>query len=358
MKHLALLLISLAFLTVTTTAQQKKYIASSITTEAKTHFYADEIASNVLVDPGYRVWGLSVFKWSDNKYHGYYSRWPKDKGHNAWMTHCEIAHAVADQPEGPFIYKETVLSSKNSTGWDLINAHNPYVCLANNKICLYYISNDIRQLLTTNKEDATAIDDTWIKNNRPHFRNLQRIGVAIADHPSGPFLRSKNVVAKPEGLIKNITVNPAVIYHDGKYLMILKGDDVNKQKTFRIQVIGQSKFPEGPFTFNKQAVFDQIQTEDACFWYNQISKEFSMVCHVMGKPNLAFFTSKDCNSWQASEQAIFMKKEIKLNDGTIWKPKRVERPFVLTNDKGVPMMIYVAISDNDINGNIAIPIEY
>lgn len=27
-----------------------------------------------------------------------------------WLGHCEIAHAVADQPEGPYKYVSTVLS--------------------------------------------------------------------------------------------------------------------------------------------------------------------------------------------------------------------------------------------------------
>jgi|GEM_PF-3469895 hypothetical protein len=29
-----------------------------------------------------------------------------------------------------------------------------------------------------------------------------------------------------------------------------------------------------------------------------------------------------------------MNKEILLDDGTIWKPKRFERPFVLTDEQG------------------------
>ena len=52
-----------------------------------------------------------------------------------------------------------------------------------------------------------------------------------------------------------------------------------------------------------------------------------------------------------------MKKYFKLKDGTIWKPERVERPFVLTNEKGQPIMVYVAVADKNVNGNIAIPIH-
>ena len=51
-----------------------------------------------------------------------------------------------------------------------------------------------------------------------------------------------------------------------------------------------------------------------------------------------------------------MKKSIPLDDGTDWKPPRLERPFVLTDEKGTPVMIYVAIMDKGGSRNIAIPL--
>ena len=77
----------------------------------------------------------------------------------------------------------------------------------------------------------------------------------------------------------------------------------------------------------------------------------------MKKPNLALFNSENGTDWQLDERSVFMKKEFTLSDGTKWKPERVERPFVLTNDKGQPIMLYVAVADKNVNGNIAIPIK-
>ena len=53
-----------------------------------------------------------------------------------------------------------------------------------------------------------------------------------------------------------------------------------------------------------------------------------------------------------------MKKQFRLEDGSLWKPDRVERPFILTNDSGKPIMLYLAIADKDINGNIAIKLDH
>jgi hypothetical protein len=46
-----------------------------------------------------------------------------------------------------------------------------------------------------------------------------------------------------------------------------------------------------------------------------------------------------------------------VTDGTVWKPSRVERPFVLTDELGRPRMIYVAVLDGNRQGNIALTLK-
>lgn len=327
-----------------------------ISPETVASFQNNIKTKQVLVEPDNFVWGLSVVKW-EGKYHAYYSRWNKEQEHKGWMTHCEIAHAVSDNPEGPFEFVNVVLEEKKMTGWDVNNSHNPYAVIAEGKICLYYIANDIKSLLK--KDNITYPTDDWLNENRTEIRDSQRIGVAVADNPAGPFVRSENVVVEPDNTkFKKIAVNPAVIYKDNQYLMIMKGDDLNYDEPFRIQLVGSSKKPEGPFNFKKKPVYAAAQTEDACMWFDQVMNKYYMVCHVMGKSELALFNSENGFDWQQDERSVFMKKEFILSDGTLWKPKRVERPFVLTNEKGQPIMIYVAVYDTNVNGNIAIPIEY
>jgi hypothetical protein len=46
-------------------------------------------------DDIYRVWGSSIVKGDDGKFHMYVSRWPKNiKFHPGWMAASEIAHCV------------------------------------------------------------------------------------------------------------------------------------------------------------------------------------------------------------------------------------------------------------------------
>lgn len=324
----------------------------------KAHFKNSAISSHVLVDPDYYVWGTSVVKWN-NKYHAYYSRWQKKYKHKGWLTYCEIVHAVSDKPEGPYEFVNVVLESEKKDGWDVNNAHNPYAIVAKGKINLYYIANDISHLKPAETSEANQNDSLWFENNRIAVRNSQCIGMASASRPEGPFIRTKTPVVKPDNeLFKNIAVNPAVVYNNNKYIMIMKGDDVGKEQWFRIQLVGDSASSEGPFEFQKEPVYDKAQTEDACIWYDQELDSYYMVCHVMGKPDLALFTSKNGKDWLPHERSVFMKKAFGLEDGTVWKPDRVERPFVLTDQKGKPIMLYVAIADQGVNGNIAIPITF
>ena len=74
-------------------------------------------------------------------------------------------------------------------------------------------------------------------------------------------------------------------------------------------------------------------------------------------PTEAWLKSKDGQDWQSAPQHVFMKKEIRLDDGTVWKPERLERPFVLTDDQGEPMMLFIALLDQGRTGNIAIPLS-
>src|SRR5690349_15999978 len=58
---------------------------------------------------GFYVWCNSPIEDDDGKTHLFFSRWDAKKGMGGWINGCEIAHAVAASPEGPYEYTETVL---------------------------------------------------------------------------------------------------------------------------------------------------------------------------------------------------------------------------------------------------------
>lgn len=78
------------------------------------------------------IWGGSLVKGDDNKYHMFYSRWPKKLGWT-WVTDSEIAHAVSDSPFGPFVFKDVALGRTDIDDWDGWCTHNPAVHKFNGK---------------------------------------------------------------------------------------------------------------------------------------------------------------------------------------------------------------------------------
>ncbi len=60
-------------------------------------------------DTSYIWCGTLVKSHLDQKYHLFYSRWPREYGMRAWVTRSEVAHAVSDSPFGPFEYKDVAL---------------------------------------------------------------------------------------------------------------------------------------------------------------------------------------------------------------------------------------------------------
>ncbi len=82
-------------------------------TFAQDQSYSDEDISSfakrlkplgrILELEGYFVWGTSPIVAPDGKIHLFFSRWDAKKGMGGWINGSEIAHAIADRPEGPYV---------------------------------------------------------------------------------------------------------------------------------------------------------------------------------------------------------------------------------------------------------------
>ena len=101
---------------------------------------------SVLNDPDRFVWGGSVVKGDDNKYHMLYATWECGDSipafSNSWVLHSKIAYAVSDYPDRDFKFQKIVLQGRalegDSTAWDAQMVHNPHIKKFNNKYYLYY----------------------------------------------------------------------------------------------------------------------------------------------------------------------------------------------------------------------------
>lgn len=299
-------------------------------------------------------WGGSVVKGEDDLYHMLYSRWPKDIGWE-WVNYSEIAHAVSEVPFGPYKHVDVALPERGIDFWDGSATHNPTVHKFNDgKYYLYYMGNFGDKEIVSVPGKARI---NWL------HRNNQRIGVAVAKNPNGPWTRfDKPVIDITHGdsLAHDalMTSNPSVCQMpDGKVLIVYKA--VGKKfalpqggPVVHMVAIGDS--PTGPFKKYPKPVFLEegvrFPAEDPYIWY-QDGKYRAIVKYIQHIDNkrvfsLVHYDSVDGIDWDKA-------KYYEISDRTItWEDRRkqqldhLERPQVLI-ENGIPIALICAADSID-----------
>lgn len=305
-------------------------------------------------DSDYYNWGGSIIKGEDEKYHLFYSRWKREYTFAGWLTFSEIAHAVSNNPSGPWTYLETSLKGRGEGHWDEITAHNPKIKRFDGKYYLYYIATNFggkayteQDLMATN---GKSLEDT----NRRLLRENQRTGVAVSNSINGPWERMSEPVIKPTGPIVTLTVNPAIAKgKDDKFYLIVKGDKPNEKRFIRNQAIATSMTPLGPFTMQPNPVIGNLDTEDVSMWYAEGDNKFYAVFHA--HTFIGLMTSVDGLNWEKAHNYKIMDKEVQLDNGYKLMPDRMERPFVYV-ENGEPRVLCLAVLKDDDSYTIFIPL--
>nr|WP_320118889.1 glycoside hydrolase family protein [uncultured Marinifilum sp.] len=311
-------------------------------------------------------WGGSIVKGNDGLYHMFYSRWKKDLGW-AWVTHSEIAHAVSDSPFGPFKHKDITLPVRGAEFWDGLCTHNPTIHKFNGKYYLYYMGNTGDGV---NPCTPGKLVYNWDQ------RNNQRIGVAVADDPNGPWKRSDvpliDVSADSTSMDALLVSNPSIAKRpDGGFLMVYKAVGKKNKRISGgpvVHCVATSDSPTGPFKKYDFPVFTaeghEFPAEDPFIWY-QDGKYRAIVKDMHGAftdagQALVLFDSEDGFDWKLASNPLVSKLQIRMDDGTLLKLKHLERPQ-LYRENGEPVALVCAADTIDSNGvlhawNVQIPI--
>lgn len=310
---------------------------------------------NIFKTEGYYNWGTSIIKGKDGKYHMFYSRWKKEYGFYGWLTHSEIAHATSKNPSGPWKYKKTALEGAGKNRWDAITAHNPKIKYFEGKYYLYYISTNLGDKAYLEEDLIETAKTGYSHPNWKILRPNQRTGVAVSNSINGPWQRMQQPLIEPSGPITTLTVNPAIDKgKDGKYYLVIKGDKPNEKRFIRNQAVAISETPAGPFIIQEKPVIDYIDTEDMSIWYDETRNRFYGVFHTHGF--IGMVTSEDGINWKKSNEYVLMRKEVRMKDGSVLIPDRLERPFIY-HENGKPKVLSLAVKKDNDSYSIFIPIE-
>lgn len=322
---------------------------------------------SIFLNDSLSIWGGSLIKGDDNRYHMYYARWPKKLGW-AWVTDSEIAHAVSDSPFGPFEFKDVALGRTNKKDWDGWCTHNPTVYKFDGKYYLYYMGNNGDGKVTSvpGKEKLN-----WL------HRNNQRIGVAIADNPNGPWKRSHKPVMdiSVDSLAHDalMTSNPSFCQRpDGGFLMVYKA--VGKKFPAPnggpvVHMVATSDSPTGPFTKHEKPIFtfegERFPAEDPYIWY-QDGRYRAIVKRIKkfeGKRafSLVHYESDDGFDWKPAKHFEISERKIQWANGREQQFLHLERPQVFI-ENGEPIALLCAADTLDASGardsfNVQIPLK-
>lgn len=311
------------------------------------------------------TWCGSPVKGKDGKYHLFYSRWNKKYSFNAWVTHSEVAHAVSDKACGRYKFSDITLPARGPAFWDGHYTHNPTIHFFNGKYYLYYTGN--------------YGDGVNVKNglNMSH-RNHQRIGVAIANSPYGPWIRSDkpliDVSADSTAHDALMVANPSVTrMRDGRYLMVYKAVAKRKPLPFGgpvVHLCAIADKPDGPFVKMNQPIFtvegSHFPAEDPYIWY-QDNCYYAIVKDMNGEftkkgRSLALFFSINGLDWKPAKNVLVSTLGFTMKDGRKVNLSHMERPQLLI-ENGKPKALFLACDSLE-NGqikhsfNVHIPLKF
>lgn len=342
---------------------------------------------SVFINENRLIWGASVVEGKNGLYHMIFSTWDSGpdnlKFGDSWVLNSEIGYAVSNYPDREFKFKKIILRGRrfdgDSTAWDAQMVHNPHIKKFNNKYYLYYIGS-----VDPGPQPDGSPGEALNKRNRVQqnqkiavieFENFSDLLNQNFNRPNRPLLTPRTRVKKdniidpsPKGTIAGpdniIVVNPSVTYSPSnkKYYLYFKGNWYDPGWR-GVHGVALSDSPTGPFTTMDDIIFNirmadgrVASAEDPYVWYYKKYKCFyAIVKDFSGQltkeePGLAILKSRDGLNWEQPYNSLFLKKEIMLNnEDFVIKLNHLERPQLLLDKDGTPLVFYGACSIESLN---------
>ena len=315
----------------------------------------------VFRQPGWCLWDPCIVTGGDGKFYLFYSRWPTKLGYDAWWTHAEIAFATATNVIGPYEFQGVALPSRGGNFWDGHSVFNTDVVRIGGKFYLYYTGNRGTTNWTAERAIPMSSEEWWT------HRNNQRIGVAVAESPRGPWQRFDQPlidVGKNFGQTI-INVPNLVIKPDGGFRLYYKtlGEGPGKFGSGVFHYGADSKSPLGPFVrypepiVNKNKLLPEVKKpfvfhiDDHFEWvqhgrYYAIVKDHDAPFLTKYGRSLLLFESPDGRSWKPSKHALVKDFSIRWDDRSKQNFSRLEMPKLLFENDRPKILSLAALPEN------------
>jgi hypothetical protein len=319
-QHFPAVIFAIIFSLISMLNSSKELLAQTQPFESMKNFIRPAKKDGGLKLSQYFLWCPSVIKVGDT-YHMFASAWPAEVGMAGWTKYSRVIRATSKDLLGPYKFEEVVLEKREGQ-WDNDRVHNPKIVKSGNKFILYYISS------------------------------ANETGYAEADAITGPWTRSEKMInwSNPAPLIHK----DGSVYVFGRLSVNINGTQV---RTARAVTAPSYK---GPYTDvapdSINLLPNNYELEDPTIWwannqYNVICTDFGGKATGNNKAGVQYY-SKDGVAYHLVSKEPINTKTIAYDDGRSETFKRVERPFVYVDEKGVVKAYFLACMTADDKGVI------
>lgn len=316
--------------------------------------------------PEDRIWCGSVIKGEDGRYHMFASLIPRGK---QWTLDSVVVRASADTPEGPYQYEEQVLPRRGAHYWDGMMSHNPTIHKCGDTYLLYYTGSthdpenpdwvaawrSKRIGLATSKSvyGPWARRDAPILDVRPEYWDCNLTSnPAPCVHPDGSVIlvyKSSSTGRRPDNGEWDTDMRLGVAGADhwsGPYRR-LSDDPILRHYPIETKR------------------FQKFDLEDAYIWYGSDGYHMLVKCFFAGYELVGEYegglhaVSPDGIHWSLANPMKGYSHFVEWDDGqTVWAVK-VERVQALIEDDMMTHLFFASRCEGDPlrSGNIVIPLK-
>ena len=266
----------------------------------------------------------------------------KDLGFAAWVTDSEICLAKADHIFGEFHHVKTLFGKDEDDRWDASCKHNPTVLKYEDKIYLYYMGN-------------RGNGEWWNHRNNQRIG----CAVTSDPEGEWRRKEEPVIDVSSRGFDSLMTSNPTVTQMpDGRVLAVYKGVSKEGELPKGGPVIcgvAIAEHPEGPFIKEKEPIMQNPNhpwsVEDPFIWredgtYYSLVKDFHGYFTKTNGYSVALFESRDGIHWAPSDTPLAFTRELVYEDGQIQKVALLERPQ-LYFENGTPKALLCACAADE-----------
>lgn len=311
-------------------------------------------------EAGYHLWDPSVVRGDDGLYHLYYSRWSAAHDFDAWCTHAEIAWATSTKPEGPYTFRGLALPARGAGFWDGHSVFNTNVVRIGTRFFLYYTGNRGTEQWTPERAIRPYGEEWWTHRNR------QRIGVAVADSPAGPWTRLDHPLIDVGPAFGHTIINVPnlVLKPDGGYRLYYKtlAEGPGRFGGGVFHYGADSDSPFGPFVRHPEPIVDKnkllpsvakrfdFHIDDHFEWfqdgrYYAIVKDHDAPFLTAHGRSLLLFESPDGRTWSPSRHVLVQGFSLDWDDGSREKFARLEMPKLLLEGQRPALLSLAALPE-------------